>query len=112
MPEDFELEPEEQEEPRFRDRNRGRSMYVRRALVKIGRLSPEARAAYKPLNGFEEAALATFARCMTEKFGNSSMQFVLKALGEEVSKNAKEDKPEPNVGIVDDLPRARTAKAN
>lgn len=115
MPEDFELEQElEEDKPRFRDRNRGRSQYIRRALVKIMRMSAADRASYKPENGFEEAAIAHFERCLEKKTGNAAMGFVLNALGENVSKNVKEEKPDASAfQVVDDLPRARSApKAN
>ena len=107
-------EEEEQEPKRFRDRNRGRSQYIRRAIVKIFRMSPSERATYKPENGFEEAALAHFERCKNVKTGNAAMGFVLNALGEAASKNAKEEKPDGGAfQVVDDLPRAsRASKAN
>jgi hypothetical protein len=114
--EDFEIEqPEVEEKPRFRDRNRGRSQYIRRAIVKIFRMSPEDRAKYKPENGFEEAALSHFERCLDNNKGNAAMGFVMNALGEATSKNAKEEKPDGSAfQVMDDLPRAPavSSKAN
>lgn len=115
--EDFEIEQDQTEDApkRFRDRNRGRSQYIRRALVKVFRMSPEERVKYKPENGFEQVALEHFERCLDKLRGNAALGFVLTALGEATSKNAKEEKPDGGAfQVMDDLPRAPTvsSKAN
>lgn len=91
-----------------RDRTRGKTMYIRKALVKIFRMSPEERANYKPKSGFEEAALKHLERCLSGKgYGTLALNSVRDTLGEQVSK--QKEAPEKGSGlvdIVDDLPRA------
>lgn len=109
MPDETLIQAEQPDDQPYRDRTRGRSRYIRRSLVKIFRLSPEERKAYKPVDGFEEAALKHFERCMDATRGNASMTFLLTALGEKPSVD-KEEKPKSDgsafSGVVDDLPRS------
>lgn len=104
-----ELDLVEQPSEPYRDRTRGRSRYIRRALVKIFRMSPEERKRYKPADGFEEAALKHFDRCMDATRGTASMAFLLTALGEKPSVD-KDEKPKSDgsafSGVVDDLPHS------
>lgn len=93
----------------FRDRTRGRSRYLRKALVRIFQMSPEDRKTYEPKNGWEEAAKAHLDRCLALKGGTAAMAFMLIALGEKLSVNPRDEKADGSAfdGLVDDLPRAR-----
>lgn len=102
------IQAEQPDDQPYRDRTRGRSRYIRRALVKIFRMSPEDRKKYKPMDGFEEAAIKHFERCLTDARGTAAMAFLQIALGEKASVVEKEAKPDGSAfnGIEDDLPRS------
>lgn len=100
----------EQETP-DRDRTRGKTMYTRKALIKIFRMSKkefELFAKRDDLSGFEEAAVAHRKRSLLQTgTGTQALALVRDTLGEQVSK--QKDSPEKGSGIVDivdDLPRA------
>jgi hypothetical protein len=95
---------------------RGQTRYIRAALIRIFRLSPEDRATFKPKNGWEEMAVAHFNRCLLTKGGTAALNALRESLGESVSKqkedSSKEKKPAFSTTIVDDLPRAEKQALN
>jgi hypothetical protein len=98
-----------------KDRTRGKSKYIRKALVKVGRMSPKEFAAYEPKDMFEAMAMNIIGMAANGSKASavSAVKEIKDALGENVkaSSNAKEttDKPEFHIG----LPRPdRTQVAN
>jgi hypothetical protein len=99
-----------EQETSDRDRTRGKTMYTRKALVKIMRMKKSEFEIFAKgdLNGFEEAAVAHRKRTLLANgSGTQALALVRDTLGEQVSK--QKEAPEKGSGlvdIVDDLPRA------
>jgi hypothetical protein len=88
---------------------RGQTKYIRQALIRIFRMSPEERLTYKPKNGWEEAALAHFNRCLNDTRGTAALNALRESIGESVSKQKATPEKKNNggyEGVVDDLPRS------
>lgn len=98
-----------------RDRTRGKTIYTRKAIVKIFRMTKKQVAEFEAkgeMTGFEEAAVALRKRSIQEKgTGNSALALVRDTLGEQVFKQKEiGEKGGPSVQIEDDLPRAVRGK--
>jgi hypothetical protein len=99
----------EDERSDFREKTRGKSRYVRRAITYIFNLSPAEFAAFVPRNGYDEAAIALRKRCADTKFGNAALTLLRDSLGESPAKNNM-DKPSPQgpgMELIDDMPRRK-----
>lgn len=100
------------EDKRVRDRTRGKSRYMRNAVVRIFSLSPEGRANYTPRNGFEEAALQLFN--MTQKDTSAAVaafKEVKDTLGEQIKDDKADVKAGPSI-ILNDIPLATRKLSN
>jgi hypothetical protein len=88
---------------------RGKSKYMRKAIVRILSLSKKEREVYEPRNGFEEAALALFkAATKDTSTGVSAWKEIKQTLGEQVGTNWKEtvDSRSGSTVVVNDIPVA------
>ena len=89
---------------------RGKSRYMRKALVRILSLNKKEREAYEPRNGFEEAALALFKVAATKETNAvvNAWKEIKETLGEQVKTNWKDtaDANSPVAKIVNDIPMA------
>lgn len=98
---------EEASPDRFRDRTRGKSRYIRKALVKLGRMTPAEFASYKPLTMFEEMArnIVSKAAYSAKNDVSNALKQITEALGEsaKASSQAKETDERPDFSIA--LPR-------
>lgn len=89
---------------------RGKSRYMRKALVRIFSLSKKEREAYTPRNGFEEAAVALFKAANGESASATVQAWkeIKDTLGERVGTNWKEtvDSRSGSTVVVNDIPVA------
>jgi len=100
--------PEEEQSP-FRERTRGKSRYIRKALTYVFGLSKEEIEKFEPRNGYEEAALALRHRCaLSGTAGNAAFSTLRDSLGEKVrEENTGKAAGGPGLTVLDDLPRRK-----
>lgn len=89
----------------------GKRKYLRPALVRIFSMKPEARAAYNPGNGFEEAAMAMLNTALLPKgqYVCAVWREIRETLGEKIGSNWKKtmDELEDAPDVIMDLPTAK-----
>lgn len=87
-------------------RREGRSMYMRRALLRVMKLSEIQRSIFKPKNGFEEAALSLVLAA--KKGGTNAVaawREIKETLGEKIGTDASgNQRNRESHAIVNDLP--------
>jgi|SRR5581483_3258612 len=88
---------------------RGKTSYMRRALIRIFAMKTDERLTYTPRNGFEESALAMFNVVTAEKSHSvAAWKEIRETIGEKIGTNWKAtmDELEPKSRLSIDIPTA------
>lgn len=94
-------------------RVRGKTKYLRRAIVRLFNKSTEERAVHVAKDGWEEAAVALFKAVSSGKsYSVQAFRTLQGILGEYTAPGQAHEDKRPSVQILDDLPRAHRTRSN